>query len=153
MSARCLIERFFFFLSFLKFKPKAINSSVFLTFCTTRSSVRVDFYYVACMPYFIIFVLQARTKMKQTTDTTKTDFEPQTFSFDSEVNISVTKEKITAVAENGSTTIESHSIDNFSHRTYSEARLSAFALIARTFGVGIVLLFFVKNQWGAMAFV
>lgn len=80
------------------------------------------------------------------------EFKPRTFNFDSGVVVTLNTETVTAVASNGRTTIESKHLDNFHYIEHIEARISSFALVARTFGIGIVLIFISGDQLKALIF-
>jgi hypothetical protein len=79
-------------------------------------------------------------------------FEPKDFRFASGVKITLNAETVTAVADNGKAVIESKQLDNFHYTEHSQARISSFALVARTFGIGVVLIFISGDQWRALAF-
>ena len=79
-------------------------------------------------------------------------FESKYFSFDSGVKLTLDTEGATATASNGKTTIEAKQIDNFQYTEFVEPRLSSTALIARTFGIGFLLILITGNQWNALFF-
>lgn len=72
----------------------------------------------------------------------------KTFNFKTGVTIQTTNDKVTATAQNGSQTIQSADLDNFSYREHAEQRISFVGVLARMFVVGLILLIVNKVLFG-----
>lgn len=64
---------------------------------------------------------------------------PKTFSFKTGVTIEITKDKVIASAENGSNSIQSSDLDNFSYAEHTEQRMSFVGVLSRMFVIGLLL--------------
>jgi hypothetical protein len=71
---------------------------------------------------------------------TKDEFEPQTFTFNTEVKIEIGLNKITLNSSNGNSNIPSQNFDNFTFVEHSETSLSPAGLWFRCVGISIVIL-------------
>ena len=79
-------------------------------------------------------------------------FELQIFRFGSGVVAELNEEKLLVKADNGASTIESKNLDNFKYLDFVKVRLSPFGLIARTVGIGFLLLLFCGSEVKAATF-
>lgn len=78
----------------------------------------------------------------------KQQLNPKTFNFKTGVTIETTKDKVIATAQNGSNSIQSVDLDNFSYSEHTEQRMSFVGVLSRMFVIGLLLVILNKVLFG-----
>lgn len=77
------------------------------------------------------------------------DFTPETYQFETGLTVEVNQDKIIVQDDSGSSSVDSHNLNNLTYQEYWEARISPAGLGMRFHGISIAIIIILETVVGA----